>query len=366
MSDTDSKLALPDLHRTYRGSNISIAVIDSEIDADHPDLAGVITERYNATGADEKPHAHGTGMAGAIGSHRRLVGTAPSARLIAIRAFSTKASAAESTSFNILKGLDYAVSKDVRIVNMSFAGPRDPSLERALKAAYDKGVILVAAAGNAGPRSPPLYPAADPHVIAVTATDVDDKLFSGANRGRHVAIAAPGVDILVPAPEGTYQMTTGTSVATAHVSGVIALMLERNPRLTPADVRRILTLSAKKLGPNDQFGAGLIDPARAIQFANPRSVELMNSQPADQVASTGAVQPAGAGAPAGASSQRQASVGAPKAANAAQKTAATAGAKAGPKTDSAKTESRPAPKSAPQATQPATPADFSGRWVRPQ
>ena len=123
-----NKLALPDLHRTYKGSNISIAVIDSEIDADHPDLAGVITERYNATGADEKPHAHGTGMAGAIGSHRRLVGTAPSARLIAIRAFSTKASAAESTSFNILKGLDYAVSKDVRIVNMSFAGPRDPSL----------------------------------------------------------------------------------------------------------------------------------------------------------------------------------------------------------------------------------------------
>jgi subtilisin family serine protease len=102
----------------------------------------------------------------------------------------------------------------VRIVNMSFAGPRDPSLERALKAAYDKGVILVAAAGNAGPRSPPLYPAADPHVIAVTATDMDDKLFSGANRGRHVAIAAPGVDILVPAPESGYQCD-GTSVATA-------------------------------------------------------------------------------------------------------------------------------------------------------
>src|SRR5258705_5966877 len=93
----------PTLHRTYRGANIPIAVIDSEIDAEHPDLAGVITDRYNATGVDEKPHAHGTGMAGAIGSHRRLVGTAPAAHIIAIPAFSTKAAAAESTSVNILK-----------------------------------------------------------------------------------------------------------------------------------------------------------------------------------------------------------------------------------------------------------------------
>jgi subtilisin family serine protease len=163
---------------------------------------------------------------------------------------------------------------------MSFAGPKDPSLERALKAAHDKGVVLVAAAGNAGPKSPPLYPAADPNVIAVTATDIDDKLFSGANRGRYVAIAAPGVDILVPAPEGTYQMTTGTSVATAHISGVVALMLERNPRLTPAEVRRILTQSAKKLGPATDFGAGLVNPGKALELAAPKSAALPVQHPA--------------------------------------------------------------------------------------
>jgi subtilisin family serine protease len=156
---------------------------------------------------------------------------------------------------------------------MSFAGPKDPSLERALKAAYDKGIVLIAAAGNAGPKSPPLYPGADPSVIAVTATDVDDKLFAGANRGKYVAVSAPGVDILVPAPDGSYQLTTGTSVAAAEVSGIVALLLERNPKLTPADVRRILTGSARQLGTarrDDDFGSGLADPMQALQSANPQ------------------------------------------------------------------------------------------------
>ena len=155
------KLQLTDVHRVIRGSNISIAVIDSEIDGTHPDLVGVISGRYDATmGGEEQPHSHGTGMAGAIASHRRLVGTAPGARLLAIRAFSSKAANAESTTFNILKGLEYAVNNGVRIVNMSFAGPRDPSIERALPAAAGQGVILIPAAGNAGPK-PPLFPAAD-------------------------------------------------------------------------------------------------------------------------------------------------------------------------------------------------------------
>jgi subtilisin family serine protease len=162
----------------------------------------------------------------------------------------------------------------VRIINMSFAGPKDPSLERSLKAAYDKGIVLIAAAGNAGPKSPPLYPGADPYVIAVTATDVDDKLFTGANRGRYVAIAAPGVDVIVPAPAGEYQVTTGTSVAAAEVSGIAALLIERNPKLKPADIRRILTGSATRLGTaprDDNFGAGLVDPLKAIRSIDPRT-----------------------------------------------------------------------------------------------
>jgi subtilisin family serine protease len=107
-------------------------------------------------------------------------------------------------------------------------------------------------------------------VIAVTATDINDKLFAGANRGKYIAVAAPGVDILVPAPDNTYQLTTGTSVASAEVAGVAALLIERNPNLGPEDVRKALTQSARRLGPKDRdddFGSGLVDPSKAVQTA---------------------------------------------------------------------------------------------------
>ena len=107
-------------------------------------------------------------------------------------------------------------------------------------------------------------------MIAVTATDINDKLFSGANRGRYIAVAAPGVDILVPSPDGAYQLTTGTSVSSAEVSGIVALLLERNPNLTPEDIRKILTTSAKHPGAkerDDDFGSGLVDPSKAIRDA---------------------------------------------------------------------------------------------------
>jgi len=262
------KLHLGDVHRLARGRNVSVAVIDSEIDARHPDLAGVLAERYDATQSASHPHAHGTGMAGAIASHSRLLGVAPGVRLLAIKAFDESASTAEATSFQILKGLDYAIAKNVRIINMSFAGPRDPMMERTLKTAHDKGVILIAAAGNAGPKSPPLYPGADPSVIAVTATDYTDKPFSMANRGKYVAIAAPGVDVMVPAPGNTYQLTTGTSVAAAHVSGVAALLVERKPTITPDEVRAVLMRTARAfaaLPKGELDGAGLIDPVGALQ-----------------------------------------------------------------------------------------------------
>jgi len=267
------KLELPEAHRLATGNRVPIAVIDSEVDASHPDLAGAITANFGASADDERPHPHGTGMAGAIAARRSMLGVAPRSGLLTVRAFSTRANTVEGTTFNILKGLDWAAEHGARVVNMSFAGPSDPGLRDALQKAYRKGIVLVAAAGNAGPNSPPLYPAADPNVIAVTATDANDRVFRGANRGNYIAVAAPGVDILAPAPDGTYQLTTGTSIAAAEVSGIAALLIERNPSLTPSDVRKILMDTAKDLGPKGRdrdYGAGLVNALQAVERVKPK------------------------------------------------------------------------------------------------
>ena len=262
------KLHLAEAHRITKGDKIVIALIDSAIDFNQPNLAGAITERYDAGCGATAPDAHGTGMAGAIASHGELMGVAPAANIIAICAFGGANNQPQATSVKILKGLDHAIQRGARIVNMSFAGPHDPALSQALQIAREKGVLVIAAAGNKGPKSPPLYPGADPNVMAVTATDENDRLFNGANQGEYVSIAAPGVNVLVPAPDGGVQLTTGTSVATANVSGVAALLIAHKPSLTPEEIRAILVQTAKHLGSrgiNRQFGAGLVDPLKALE-----------------------------------------------------------------------------------------------------
>ncbi len=266
------KLHLTEAHAVTRGEDVRIAVINSGIDVAHPELAGAIVGTYDALRSTEGPHTHGTGIAGAIAARSRLLGSAPSARLLAIRAFGATTNGAESTSFVVLKGLNYAVEQGAQIINMSFAGPKDPLLERGLAAAAKRGIILIAAAGNAGPKSPPLYPASDRNVIAVSATDSADKLFDASNRGNHLALAAPGVDLLLPSPDEKYQVASGTSFAAAYVSGLAALIVERNPGVAPEVVRRILTDTAQDLGPrgkDDQFGAGLANALGAVQAARP-------------------------------------------------------------------------------------------------
>jgi len=250
-------------------------VIDSEIDAKHPDLGTTIVKSFDALGGEAKLHQHGTAIAGAIAAHGKLLGIAPGAKLLAVRAFDDTPGEAKGTSFAIYKGLQWAADNGARVVNMSFAGPADPALHRMLAAAYDKDMVLIAAAGNAGPNAAPPYPAADPDVIAVTATDSHDGLFNMANRGRYVAVSAPGVEILVLAPGDSYQITTGTSVAAAHVSGIAALLLERKPQLHPSDVRKIIAAAAKPLGPSgpdSDFGAGLANAYQAVLSLDGKSV----------------------------------------------------------------------------------------------
>ncbi len=262
-----SKLHLPQAHRLATGDHVLVAVIDSGIDSRHPDLSGAVAGGFDAFGGDLVPHRHGTAMASAIVAHGRLMGVAPGAQILAVRAFDGESSGARGTTTRVLDALQWTANSAARVVNMSFTGPPDPELHKMIAATRQKGMVLVAAAGNDGPRAAPDYPAAYPEVIAVTATDIDDHVLNVANHGAYVAVAAPGVEIFVAAPRGGYGFTTGTSVATAHVSGLAALLLERNPSLTPAAVQAILMGTAHDLGPkgrDDEYGAGLVDAYAAL------------------------------------------------------------------------------------------------------
>jgi hypothetical protein len=268
------KLRLDDAHRLARGERVRVAVIDSGMDSAHPELQGIIAGSFDALGQEPAPHAHGTAMAAAISAQAQLQGVAPAARLLAARAFSGKAgpASASGTTFHILSAFDWAASEGARVVNLSFAGPQDRLLSRTLAGAKAKGIVSIAAAGNGGAKAAPLYPGADANVIAVTATDADDKPFAGANRGAYVSVAAPGVDVLAAEPQGRYAFSSGTSIAAAHVSGLAALILEKRPDLDLDGVRKLLMDSAVDLGARGRdpvFGAGRVDAPAALAKAVP-------------------------------------------------------------------------------------------------
>ncbi|MFC3267165.1 S8 family serine peptidase, partial [Camelimonas abortus] len=318
-------------HVRTKGEGVLAAVIDSGVDAGHRELRGAVAGSVDvAAAAAGRPapqktaaragdaDAHGTAMAGVIAARDQMRGVAPASRILALRAFgggSGRDGAAGST-FAVVLALDEALAAGARVINMSFEGPRDPLLQRALAAAAARGVTLVAAAGNGGPQAPPAWPAADPNVIAVAATDARDARAPMSARGEHVAVAAPGVDIIGPRPGDAYQFASGTSLAAAHVSGVAALALAANPALRGADVRRILMETARDLGPpgrDPDFGAGLVDAAAAVAAAQAAATAPAPA-PAGATAGPAAATP-DAPAPSGASatqSPRAAGTAAPE------------------------------------------------------
>jgi subtilisin family serine protease len=281
------KMHLPQAHELATGTKVLVAVIDSGVDIKHPDLVGDIAGTFDALGTGLKPHVHGTAIAGAIAAHGRLMGAAPAAQILAVRAFSGDGGPDDGNTFAIMTGIDWAVSHGARIINMSFAGPQDPGIGRSLAAAHEKGVALVAAAGNKGAKSPPLFPGADPNVIAVTSTDANDQLPAFANRGGYIAVAAPGVDLMLLAPNGTLQLASGTSFSAAYVTGTAALMLERRPDLGPDRLRQALTGTAHHLPPRadkaaeDQAGAGLVDAYQAVLSLAPATIDAAKAMPAE-------------------------------------------------------------------------------------
>ena len=253
---------------------MKVAIIDTCVDRNHAEIQGSVQSFFDATPSRSQDCAaenHGTAVASLIGGHDQIRGSAPGAELMEARAFTETEEEKEvaATSREIALALNWSARQGARVANLSFAGPSDPLVERAVAAAYTKGIVLVGAAGNAGPSSGPLYPAAYPEVIAVTATDAKRALYSAANRGSHVAVSARGVDVIVAHVNNGYGTESGTSFAAATVSGIAALLIKMRPRATPDEIRAALqgtAISPSGKGKDELFGYGLVNAKAATTF----------------------------------------------------------------------------------------------------
>jgi subtilisin family serine protease len=279
-----AKLGLGTAHNIAQGRGVTVAVIDTGVDASHPVLSSAVARSFDAV-ADGKPDVedHGTAIAGLIAGQGKVKGVAPAASVLAVRAFYMHQQYKRplTTSDILIRALDWSFANGARVFNMSFTGPYDPLVQAALQAAHERGVVLVAAAGNGGPKAPPAYPAAYKNVIAITALDRWDKLYAHANRGGYLAAAAPGVEILVPALKKAYRFSSGTSIAAAHVSGLVALLLEKNPDATADEIVNVIEATAHDLGPKGhdvQFGAGRANAIAALQSLGADAVMLTSGR----------------------------------------------------------------------------------------
>ncbi len=270
-------IGVDSLHGIVTGKGVKVALIDTGVDAAHPALAGKIVERNDVTGKGFTADVHGTLLAGIIAGEPKdgagIAGIAPGAEILAIKACqpqTPQAAAAQCWSRTLARGLDLAIEKKAAVINMSLGGPggvEDKLLKRMVDEAVGRGAFLVAAAGNDGAKAKPGFPAALPNVVAVTAVDSKDQLYPSATQGDFVALSAPGVEIVSTSPGGKLLVSSGTSLATAFVSGTAALALQQQPRLTPQSLKALLERTAQDLGPagkDPQFGSGLVNACRAV------------------------------------------------------------------------------------------------------
>ena len=254
----------------YAGDGVKVAVIDTGIDYTHPDLDNNYYGGYDFVNDDSDPkddNGHGTHVAGIIAAEDNgvgVIGVAPHAQLYAVKVLNSQGS---GTYSDIVAGIDWAIDNNMDIISMSLGGSSgDTALQDALQRAYDAGIVIVAASGNDYANSIS-YPAKYDTVIAVGATDSSDNRAAFSNYGPELEVVAPGVDIYSTYLGGGYETLSGTSMATPMVSGVVALMLSKNPNLTPAEVRQILHDTALDLGASgwDQYyGYGRVQADAAV------------------------------------------------------------------------------------------------------
>jgi subtilisin family serine protease len=241
---------------------ISVGLIDTGVDALHPALAGTNVElRYFVDGARALPEAHGTAVVSLLVSPQ--FGVLPDAQLyVACVFYEDRRGGSLSEARDLVRALDWLMQRRVPVINMSLSGPPNEVLRAAIKRAIEAGHLIVAAVGNAGPASPPLYPAAYDGVIAVTAVDGDQHVYRRATRGAHVELAATGVDVVAAGPAGTATYS-GTSFASPYVAALAAMeyrSLDPQKALAVKETLRENALDLGKPGRDEIYGFGLARP----------------------------------------------------------------------------------------------------------
>ncbi|GAA2560940.1 type VII secretion-associated serine protease mycosin [Streptomyces levis] len=279
--------------QTTKGAGVTVAVLDTGVEADHPDLAGNVLPgkdlvRFGAEPGDRAWARHGTAMAGIIAGHGHgpgnadgVLGIAPEAKILPVRVIledgDPSRAKARSTRGNALaEGIRWAADHGADVINLSLGDDSasahpEPTEDQAIQYALKKGVVVVASAGNGGEKGDRIsYPAAYPGVIAATAVDRAGTRASFSTRRWYATVSAPGVDVVIADPDHKYYEGWGTSAAAAFVSGAAALVKAAHPGLTPAQIKTLLEDTARNApvgGRDDSRGFGFVDPAAAIRAA---------------------------------------------------------------------------------------------------
>ena len=261
---------------THGSSGVEVAILDTGVDTTHFDLAGKVSvgSNYSASAASSDVNGHGTHVAGIIsantGNGQGVAGMGWDTRVRSIKVLDDQGAGFAS---NIAKGVYEALQAGVRVINLSLAGEDAGVLAKAVKAAVDSGVVVVAAAGNES-SSTPTFPGAYPGVLAVAASNAADQVSAFSNWGTWVDLAAPGDTILSTFPPGggcasnCFGIETGTSQSSPIVAGVAALMLAVNPSLSGSTVSSLINSTAFPIaGTGSKVAFGRVDAGKAVQAA---------------------------------------------------------------------------------------------------
>lgn len=247
------------------GHGIILGQIDGFVDTDHAALRGknLVYDSFLKPNRVPAAEDHGTAMAvmligRSVGG--RPSGLLPGAKLYAANIFERRNGKDVGNLAALVRAIDWLVTRDVRVANLSIAGGDNKIMRLAINRALRKELLMVAAAGNNGPNAPPAWPAAHPDSFAVTAIDKTMRLYRHANRGSYIDFAAPGVDVPTQTPRGLKNQS-GTSFAVPFVTAMVALHLDAGFRADPELIRRSLQRYSMDLGSSgkdDVYGWGLV------------------------------------------------------------------------------------------------------------